>query len=120
MIFPDGRVRVFLYGRPVSLREAGADVAVIELSGAPSQVLSITASLISSVAHFGINFLQCGMHISDYWCYIGIPILHIKHRNCRVTDSAITAWARSDARHTDRLGLSQVRKYPDNSIRSLN
>ncbi|WP_187367190.1 hypothetical protein [Massilia mucilaginosa] len=64
--------------------EAGANVPVIDLSGVPFDVLSMTVSLISSVAHFGINFLQFGMHISGYWCYIGIPILHIKHRNCRV------------------------------------
>ncbi|NHZ94454.1 hypothetical protein F2P46_01645 [Massilia sp. CCM 8734] len=60
------------------------NVTVIDLSDVPFEVLSITVSLISSVAHFGINLLQFGMQISDYWCYIGIPILHIKHRNCRV------------------------------------
>ncbi|WP_374762227.1 IS66 family transposase [Massilia scottii] len=64
--------------------EAGANVTVIDLSGVPFEVPSMTVSLISSVAHFGINFLQFGMHISGYWCYIGIQILYRKHRNCRV------------------------------------
>ena len=63
--------------------QAGANVTVIDLSGVPFDAPGMTVSLISSVAHFGINFLQLGMHISRYWCYIGIPILHIKHRNCR-------------------------------------